>query len=236
MTLCTIVQARMGSTRLPGKVLMRVGDRTILEHCLHRVGMCSDDTGLLVVATGSHARDDVIEQLCTGLKVECYRSSEVDVLHRYYQAACHFGASMILRVTADMPLLCPELTALVLEAPGDPDYVTVENVPLGLACELVTMDALERMHAKAIAPADREHVTLYALNHPAEFSLVRLRSEDWLFDRRHWRLTVDTEEDLLLLKTLDTDSGGRVFDMSTREIVGLVEGNVAVRALAERAA
>ncbi len=233
--LATIVQARMGSSRLPGKVLMKVGEKTILERVLDRIGMCEADTGLVVVATGSHTRDDVIADFCLMQGVECYRSSEHDVLNRYYQAALHYEASLVLRVTADEPLLCPELTARIL---GEPvaDYVTVEDVPLGLTGELITFEALHRCWRDGHDRAEREHVTLHALRFPGRFNLTQLRSPDWLFDRRHWRLTVDTEEDLLLLKTLYSATDGGVFGMSSREIVDVVEGNGACLVLAERAA
>lgn len=221
MTLVTIVQARMGSTRLPGKVLMRVAGKTILEHVLDRIGMCEADTGTVVVATGAHVGDNVIEGLCHRIGVECFRSSEHDVLHRYQQAAIRYGATSVLRVTADCPLLCPTLTAQLLHA--DPaDYVTFENVPLGLTPELITAEALYRCWEHADDPFEREHVTLHALNRPNEFGLVFMEPEDWLFDRRTWRLTVDFRDDIALLERLCVLTGDGVFGLPTREVVGLV--------------
>ena len=234
MTLVTIVQARMGSTRLPGKVLLKVGERTILEHVLHRIELCPADTGTVVVATSVHLWDDEIADLCHSLGVECYRSSEHDVLNRYYQAALRYGAERVLRVTADCPLLCPELTAAILAAAPGPDYVTFDNVPLGLTPELITMPALYRCWHQAWLRDDREHVTLYALNHGG-FDLRFLQPDDRLFDRHHWRLTIDTTQDLRLLQSLYRATSGRVFEMSTEEIVAMVDRDVLMLALAEAA-
>jgi spore coat polysaccharide biosynthesis protein SpsF len=224
VNLATIIQARMGSTRLPGKVLTRIAGRTILEHVIGRVRMCEVDTGTLVVATTPHAGDDVIEVLCADLGVECYRSSEHDVLNRYHQAAVRYGADLVLRVTADEPLLCPDLTAAILGfADGASDYVTFDAVPLGLTGELVTAEALARMWTIARDPAEREHVTLHAVNHPDAYSLVYLQPSNLLFDRRRWRLTVDTEDDIALLERLYTLTDGELFGLDTPAILGAVE-------------
>lgn len=237
MTFCTIIQARMGSTRLPGKVLLKVGGKTILEHVLGRIALCPAATGTVIVATGSHGGDNQIEDLCREIDVHCYRSSEVDVLHRYRQAGVAFGATRILRVTADMPLMCPDLTAEILEWPigevGD-DYATVWDVPLGLSPELITADALERCWRRATDPDDREHVTLYALNHPGAFALAMLEPPDFLYDRKHWRLTLDTPADLELLERLFALTEGSLFGLATDEIVAAVDADKASLELATR--
>ncbi len=237
MTLATIVQARTGSTRLPGKVLRKVGGKTVLEHVLHRIDLCAADTGQVVVATTAHGGDNAIAELCKKLGVPCYRGSEHDVLNRYWRTALTLDATEVLRVTADMPLLCPDLTARILEFPGGAaDYVTCEHVPLGLAPELVTMDALGHCWREASDVNDREHVTQYMLDRPGEFRLRFLRADSFLFDRRDWRLTLDTPEDLELLERLVVLTGGELFELPTGEIVEAVERSKKARKLATRQA
>jgi spore coat polysaccharide biosynthesis protein SpsF (cytidylyltransferase family) len=234
VTLLTIVQARMRSTRLPGKTLMRSGGSTILEHVIGRVRMCPADTGQLIVATSVHAADDPIETLCHHIGVDCYRSSEHDVLNRYHQAALHYQADNILRITADEPLLCPQLTADILTWPdGMADYVTVENVPLGLTGELITAAALYRCWQHATDPGEREHVTLHALNNPS-FDLALIQPGDLLFDRRHWRLTLDTPDDLELLERLYTLTGGHLFSLDTEAVIAAVESDEETLSLATK--
>lgn len=234
MTLCTIVQARMGSTRLPGKALKTVGGKTILEHVLHRISLCPADTGRVVVATGVRGDDQPIADWCAERGVDCFRGSSHDVLNRYYRCALDRDATRILRVTADCPLLCPQLTADLLQWPGEGDYITTEDVPLGLTPELITADALYRCWRDADEDEDREHVTLHAIKHPHLYDLAYLTPEDWLFDRRRWRLTVDEQEDIDLLQRLWMLTSGRLFDLGTAEIVDAVEHDIAALQLATR--
>lgn len=234
MTLVTIVQARMGSTRLPGKVLMRIGGRTILDHVIHRIRLCNADVGLVVVAAPASGGDNVIADHCKELGVPCYRSSEHDVLNRYQQAALNYRADMVLRVTADMPLICPELTAEVLTRDRGADYVTFADVPLGLTPERITAEALARCWRDATRDTEREHVTLHAINNPGRYSLTYLEPEDWLFDRRHWRLTLDTPDDFDLLERLYQLTGGDLFNLDTRRIVAAAAADREALSLATR--
>lgn len=234
MTLCTIIQARMGSTRLPGKVLLKVGAKTVLEHVIDRVRMCPADTGTLVIAVPANSDNDPIADLCGRLGTICYRSSEQDVLHRYQQASICYGATDVLRVTADMPLLCPQLTDSILRYAGPYDYVTYQDVPLGLAAERITAEALYRCWAEATNPYEREHVTLHATNHPKLFRLRYLEPEDWLFDRRTWRLTLDTREDMELLERLYELTDGALFQLGTQAILEAVDADRHTLELATR--
>lgn len=236
MTLLTIIQARTGSTRLPGKVLETVGDHTILEWVIHRLEQASH-TGRIVVATTPKTADDPIATLCGDIGYDCYRSSEHDVLNRYYQAAIHYQADTIIRVTADCPLLCPALIDQIVAAhigyPGL-DYITVEGAPAGFAQELVTFQALEQAWRHATHPADREHVITYTTAHPNKHPAMYLRAEDWMFDRRHWRFTIDEPDDLELIRALHDETDGQLADMPSKEILDVVADNAPMLALATR--
>jgi len=234
MNVVTIIQARLGSSRLPGKVLMTVGGRSILEWVVHRVRLAGIP-GVVLVATSDHPRDDPIEAVCGSVGVPCFRGSEADVLDRYYRAARTRDAEIVVRVTADCPLLDPALLAELVEVHRSEgaDYVTVAVSVRGIAQETLSMNALERSWESARLPAEREHVILYLLEHPDEFKVVMLPPPAEL-DRPGWRLTIDTAEDLELLEGLFETAASPLFDLGAPEIVAIVAGSERLRALATR--
>ncbi len=160
-----IIQARMTSTRLPGKVLADLGGRPLLERVLERVRKAArlDDVW---VATTTNAEDDPVVALCERLAVPVFRGDEHDVLGRYHACADAARADVIVRITADCPLIDPDVIDRVVFAfqGGDFDYVsnaTKRSYPDGLDVETFSRAALERAHAEAAHPDLREHVTLY---------------------------------------------------------------------------
>lgn len=169
-TVC-IIQARMGSTRLPGKVLLPLPTgRTVLEEVIERVKGISglDD---IIVATPNSKVDDLLVPYIRGAGVGIYRGPEQDVLFRYYQAAMMARASTIMRITADCPMLNPELCSQVLakyaDDQSDFDYVSntvVRTFPRGLDCEVFSWRILKITHENARRPYDREHVTQWMLD------------------------------------------------------------------------
>jgi spore coat polysaccharide biosynthesis protein SpsF (cytidylyltransferase family) len=239
MSLLTIIQARTGSTRLPNKTLAQVGDRTILEWVIHRTQRTIADIGTIIVATTARGSDNPIEDICRNNAIECFRGPEHDVLRRYHLAADHHRTretTGIIRITADCPLLCPELLALTCEVfnATTPDYAGVEGAPKGLAQEIISWNALNTAFHEARRREDREHVITYIQTQPAKFNLVYLETANWMFDRRDWRLTLDEKPDLDLLHDLFAVTEGRLFDMDSREILDVVAADAPMLAMATR--
>ncbi len=163
MTTAIIVQARLGSTRLPGKVMMDLAGRTVLWHVLSR---CRAIPGadVVVCATTTAAADDAVVAEAERCGAVVFRGSESDVLDRYHGAAVAVGADVVMRVTSDCPLIDPEVCGAVLRlrAEQGADYACNNmppSWPHGLDCEAFTMAALSRAAAAATQPNEREHVT-----------------------------------------------------------------------------
>lgn len=192
-----IIQARMASTRLPGKVMMDLNGAPMLYQVMARARLASA-VDLVTVATTTNATDDTIAEYCKVQRVQCFRGSENDVLDRYYQAARHFGAEVIVRLTADCPLLDPAVVDRVIETfrAGDYDYVsnTIEvSYPDGLDTEVFSFTALGRAWKEAKLISEREHVTPYLWKQPGLFRLANVKNETD-FSKLRW--TVDEPQDL----------------------------------------
>lgn len=199
-----IMQARMGSSRLPGKVLKRVCGRTLLELQYERI-QAAGTVDRIIIATTIGVQDEVIAELCKRGNMECFRGSENDVLDRYYQAARQVGCShgdAVIRVTADCPLLDPEILDQVVKLfwTSGVDYASNINPPTfpdGLDVEIFKYEALARAWQEAKLTSEREHVTPYLRNHPEIFSQANHRGA---VDLSQLRLTVDEPEDLEVIR------------------------------------
>lgn len=237
MTTLTIVQARMGSERLPGKVLADMGGQPVLQRVLCRAAAA--DLGPIVVATSARVRDYPIADLCDQLGVECFRGPHIDVLRRFYLCALEHGLDdedVVVRVTADCPLLCPELLRKVVDTRRrtDADYAGIAGAPDGLAQECFTFAALEKAWAEAVSGYDREHVVTYMLDGEGWFKCAYATADKALRSRAHFRLTLDTEEDLDLLRDLYAATDGELFGMTSAQILDAVAGDAALAAMAVR--
>ncbi len=198
-----IIQARMSSSRLPGKVMAEIAGKPMLFHVVKRTEQ-SKMIDLATVATSDHRDDDVIEDFCEGNGIPCFRGSLDDVLNRYYQAAKHFGAQIIIRLTADCPLLDPDIIDRVAQTFSEGSFDYVSNVmectyPDGLDTEVFSFEALERAWQTARLKSEREHVTLYIRNHPEIFRLANVGHRENL---SHLRWTVDEPRDLDFVRSL----------------------------------
>lgn len=196
-TAAIIIQARLGSTRLPGKVLAPIGPFSILEHCVQRLSV----SGLpIVVATTDKAEDDPVERAARRLKVEVFRGAEHDVLARYIGAAHAFGVSDVVRATADNPLVDAEAVGRTLgfRQRVGADHVVECGLPIGAAVEAVSLEALERAAALISDPYDREHVTSF-IRRDNRFRALRAVAPGDI-RRPGLRLTVDTPEDLEFIR------------------------------------
>jgi spore coat polysaccharide biosynthesis protein SpsF (cytidylyltransferase family) len=197
LTVTTIIQARMTSRRLPGKALINVGGKTILEHVIHQVEQ-AEHAGVIRVATSTHPTDDPIANHCHNLGVLCYRGSLDDVLDRYWHAA-HAMHPIIARVTADCPLLNPELLDKVITTLQNTqaDYCTTSGWAPGHGQEAFTRHALHTAWKHATTPYDREHVVPWMIEHPAFRTAVVVNDGD-----PGEPCTLDTPEDLERLRPL----------------------------------
>jgi len=200
-----ISQARMGSTRLPGKVLMDLSGEPMLARVVERTRRART-VDEVVVATSTLPADDRIARLCESREWACFRGSELDVLDRYYQAALRFGAEVVVRVTSDCPLIDPELidqhVQTLLERISETDFVTnmlQQSFPLGLAVEAMPIDVLARMNRMSRTSQLREHVTTIAYERPEWFRIEHIRHA---IDLSEMRWTVDTAEDLEFVRRI----------------------------------
>ncbi|MCS6775821.1 MAG: glycosyltransferase family protein [Chloroherpetonaceae bacterium] len=234
MRVVTIVQARMGSSRFPGKVMRPLGGQPVLERVLQRVRQ-SHLHGEMVVATSYLEQDDPITEWCQQARIACFRGSERDVLERYYQCALLYRADVIVRVTADSPLLDPEILDAVIatQLQGEADYVCCRDLPAGIGQETFTFAALECAFESATRPQDREHVITYFTEHPALFRLCLLDPPAGLH-LPDWRITLDTEQDYRLFCRLFALTDGEVMQMRTSEIVALIRQYADLLSIAQR--
>jgi spore coat polysaccharide biosynthesis protein SpsF (cytidylyltransferase family) len=205
MKTVAIIQARMGSSRLPDKVLMPVLGKPLLGWMLRRISLCNE-VSEIVVATTTHKRDDVIAEFVQAAGYKVYRGSEEDVLDRYYQAANNLMPDTVVRLTADCPLLDPEVLGTLIRKfqSSQVDFLSnseplPSSWPDGMDISIMSFKALQKAWQEAKKPSDREHVTFYFWNNPGIFKCQRI---DHVPDLSNYRLTIDYLEDFLLLKAV----------------------------------
>lgn len=204
MKVLAIIQARMGSTRLPGKILKEVNGKPLLSYQLHRL-KASKLIDEIVIATTKKEQDDVIEAFCKKFSVSIFRGSESDVLKRYYEAAIKLRADVIVRITSDCPIIDPEIVDNVIHPfleSKNFDYVsnTIERTfPRGFDVEVFSFNALEEAEHNAFLDRDREHVTPYFYTNTDKFNVCNVYND---VDYSKYRFTVDTQEDFELIKLI----------------------------------
>lgn len=203
MKTIALIQARMTSSRLPGKVLQDVNGKPMLLRVVSRTQQAKT-INLVAVITSTHESDDAIERCCIENSVPFFRGNLDDVLDRYYQAARHFQADNVVRITADCPLLDPTIVDKVVNAfnGGTYDYVsnTIEcTYPDGLDTEVFRFAVLEKVWREACLKSEREHVTAHIYNHPEIFRLCGAKHTENLSALR-W--TVDTPSDLEFVRAV----------------------------------
>jgi spore coat polysaccharide biosynthesis protein SpsF len=231
MKTVAIIQARMGSTRLPGKVLKNLDGETVLARVVNRVrGARLIDE--LLIATTDRPADDAIVAECRKCSVPVSRGDQDDVLDRYFRAAQLTKAEIVVRITSDCPLIDPEITdktiAAFLEA--RPDYASntlVRTYPRGLDTEVMSVNALARAWQEARKPYEREHVTPYIYEHPAEFRILSVTGDA---DYRAHRWTVDTPEDLEFVRAIYARFKGNA-TFSWRDVLGLLDREPELRGI-----
>jgi len=205
MKIIIITQARMTSTRLPGKVLKTVLGKPLLSYQIERLQRVKQAREV-VVATTTNQTDQPIKELCRTMAVPIFRGSEEDVLSRYYEAAKMHKADVVVRVTSDCPLIDPEVIDKVIEyyIKHLPSYHYVSNTltrtyPRGMDTEVFSFQALEEAYWEATAQPDREHVTPFIYRHPERYRIANVAYPE---DQSCHRWTVDTTEDFDLIRKI----------------------------------
>ena len=199
-----IIQARMGSTRLPGKVLKKLDENnSVLYYVLNQVKH-SKLIDKIVIATTTLDEDDVIANYCEEMNVACFRGDSQDVLDRYYKCAKHFSFPNIVRITSDAPLIDPTIIDQVIEKFSNSKYDYVGNTqprtfPQGTETEVFSFSALEKIWCKSTLPSEREHVTPYFYTHSKDFQIFNVKNSKNISNLR-W--CVDKKNDLDLVRFL----------------------------------
>ena len=196
-----IIQARLSSTRLPGKMLMKISGKTLLEHVIERI-KSSKYIDKIIVATTTNKNDDQICKLLDNLEIPYFRGSEDDVLERYYKTAKYFNCKYIARITPDDPFKDPEVIDKVIEIlfNGNLDFAYNNHpttFPEGLDTEIFSFNALEKAKKESKDLFEREHVTQYFYRHPELFKQQNMKNN---VDLSYLRWTVDTIDDFRMAK------------------------------------
>jgi spore coat polysaccharide biosynthesis protein SpsF len=225
MRIPVIIQARMGSSRLPGKVLMRVIDQPVIRWVYERASRIPGTDGV-VVATTTGPRDDALVRYCEQQGIRVFRGSEADVLDRMVSCGRQLGAEAVVRITADCPLLDPAESGRVVEAfTAHQELQYASNIdprtlPDGLDTEVIAMKALEAASREATDPADREHVTPFVRRHPDLFPASSVVSP---MNLNHLRLTLDDIDDYTFLSAIAERLRARAEPGSLDEVLAVLE-------------
>lgn len=234
-----IIQARTGSTRLPGKILLPFcGRQRIIDLLIAHIRQACPDL-CIVLATTRRPQDDPLEEVARQAGIHCFRGDEENVLDRFIRAAEAFGLERFIRVCSDNPFLCPETfrTLFAAHTAAPADYVaygfadgrpTIQS-HLGLYAELTTADALRRAAGATAEKLHLEHVTIYLYTHPEAFKVRLLPLPACLEGRTDLRFTLDTMEDFTLLQELYAAFHEKT-DRSLRALLRLVESRPECRA------
>jgi spore coat polysaccharide biosynthesis protein SpsF len=227
-----IIQARMGSTRLPGKVLMEVDDRPLLAYQLDRI-LKSKKLDRVVVATSDLDKDDAIESFCKEYGVDCYRGSENDVMGRYYDCAILYNPNIVVRMTADCPLIDPDIIDKLVRKFEDDniDYCAntvppeTSTFPDGSDVEVFSMNALKRANIEVKDKHRREHVTFQFWQDKNYKSSQYSQEKDW----SKYRITVDYPEDFEVVSYIFNKLKNKGICGSLKEIINIIDNNQKIK-------
>jgi spore coat polysaccharide biosynthesis protein SpsF len=224
MKIGAIIQARMGSTRLSGKVMKVIEGKTVLKHVIERVKQ-SDFIDVIIIATTTHDRDDVIEAEAIQCGVEFFRGNEDDVLSRYYYAAKNNNLDAIVRITSDCPLIDSKVLDEIINYYQKNNYDIVSNAgsdvlnrtyPRGLDTEIFSFKVLEKAFNNAVEKYQREHVTPYIYENSINIFYYKNN-----VDYSKYRWTLDTEEDFELISEVYKNIYKGTHDFYMQDIVRL---------------
>lgn len=203
MNIVAIIQARMGSSRLPGKVLLQLKGHSVLYHVIKRV-KAAKEIDKIIIATTNKKEDDEIVNEALKSNVISFRGSENDVLSRYYHSAVNNSADIIVRITSDCPLIDPGIISKAIKTYTEQEFDYISNTiersyPRGLDVEVFSFDSLYEAYRNAIHPEEREHVTPYIYKHPSQFKIASFNHD---LNYSDYRWTLDTPEDWMLIERI----------------------------------
>lgn len=236
-----IIQARMVSSRLPGKVMLNLAGRTVLEHVVERCKKVNVDK--VIIATSLREEDDKIEQFCKEKGYNYFRGDENDVLNRFYYCAKKFDLNIIVRITSDCPLIDPKIIEKAVEKlkKEDFDYLSLihmknrkefRNFPRGLDVEVIKFEALKKAFIEAINKSDRLHVGIFFRNNMEKYKVGTLDLDKKL-RRPDIRACIDYEEDFRVLNLIFSSLGDRIDDFNN--VVAFLDKNRDIKTLSEKA-
>jgi len=223
-----IVEARMGSVRLPGKTLMPIVGKPVLKLVIERLKIAKN-IARIIVAAPVNSEDDAIEDLCAKSNIDCFRGSPDDVLNRVYSAAKKYKTEAVVEVTADCPLLDPWLIDECIDIflKSGCDYLSnfiEQSYPPGIDVQIFKSSVLKEVESIARDAKFREHVTLYILKHPGKYRLHNVTAPEELFFP-DWHLELDEYEDYELIKKIYEHLYYKNPEFTTRDIIGLLKKN-----------
>jgi len=229
-----VIQARMGSARLPGKILKKVNGAALLGYQVERVRK-SRLLDKIIVATSVLVKDDVVEKFCKTNNIEYFRGSENDVLSRYYECAQKYNADIVVRLTADCPLSDPKIIDDTIKFYMDTkvDYAAntvppeTSKYPDGFDVEVFSMKALKKAYEKANDSHDREHVTFYFWKYNNDFKMAQLYNSK---NCSKYRLTVDYPEDFEVVEFVIKELKKRNSFGHLNEIIEIIDANPDIKA------
>ena len=225
MDTIAIIQARMSSTRLPGKVLLGLGGKPMLQNIIERAGRAGA-VDLLVTATSTEPDDDAVAALCESIGSDVFRGELSNVLSRFYHCAKRYGLKTVVRLTADNALIDPGIIdeAILRYHAESVDYLHYrEGLPLGMCVEVFSFAALEQAFREATNPECLEHVTPYLYRNPNLFQSVFCPIEPGDTDRSSLRFTMDSPADYAFISRIYDDFGRN--DFSYAEILDALEAH-----------
>lgn len=226
MNVIAIVQARMGSTRLPEKVLKKINNKVVLDYVIERIQQCNKIDDIVLAITTSE-KDDILENYAKNKGINLFRGSEEDVLSRYYKAAEKYKADQVVRITSDCPLIDPNIVDKIIDShiTNKADYTSNtlnRTYPRGLDVEVFSFKTLKEAYKNSSKEYQREHVTPYIVEHPDRFKLQNVESIGKI-RRPDIRITLDTLEDLKLIKQILLHFNNLNF--TTEEIIEFLNKN-----------
>ncbi|WP_414733591.1 cytidylyltransferase domain-containing protein [Acetobacterium carbinolicum] len=234
MKVICIVQARVGSSRLPGKVLKVICGKTVLQHVAERLRRVKNIDELIIATTELDADDQIIDE-CLKLNIKYFRGSEKNVLSRYYLAAKENQADIVVRVTSDCPLIDPKTVEKIIDC-----YLTNHNIydyvsntidrtfPRGLDAEVFSFASLQRSFISASKEYEREHVTPYIYQHLDEFKIFQYKNK---IDYSDFRWTLDTEEDFQVIRIIYEALYEKKQEFDFADILDFVQKNEYINAI-----
>lgn len=223
-----IIEARMGSTRLPGKTMLPILGKPSIELLIERLRLARKiDT--IILATTTNSEDDVIESFCKKNKVICFRGSSSDVLGRVYNAAKKYNTDVVVEVTGDCPLLDPWLIDKCIDMflKSDYDYLSnfiKQSYPPGIDVQIFSFRVLEEINKLVKAEKFREHVTLYILKHPEKYRMHNVPAPPEFF-YPDWHLELDEQKDYELIEKIYEALYFNNPHFTTMDIINLLKAN-----------